>query len=186
MVVRQSSALLLIVMAGANVACGSSESDAASGGTASSGNGGLSSGGTSSGGSSVTSGGSAATGGAKSSGGVSSSTGGAPASGGASSAGQTGLPPIDPTKNLLDLTPEEKGLLCDWSQELLGGYGKVSQCEGGGTAQNFADKATCVAAGFRYLCMLVTVGDVESCTQAQVPSHGCDKPMAGCHAIYCM
>jgi hypothetical protein len=95
------------------------------------------------------------------------------------------LPSVDPETNLLDLTPDEKAELCDWGVEMLGGYGARNTCSNGSTIQNYADQAQCVAMGYMFACKTVTVGDVERCTMARVPSGGCDSPKDACGALYC-
>jgi len=103
-----------------------------------------------------------------------------------SAGGSSNLPALDPKKNLLSLTTDEKGLLCDWVDNALGGYGTSFPCQGGGSVRNYTDRAACIANGLQYLCTIVTVGDIETCTDAQVPTHGCDTPAPACNHLYCM
>ncbi|HYJ10055.1 MAG TPA: hypothetical protein VEX18_13625, partial [Polyangiaceae bacterium] len=110
--------------------------------------------------------------------------------GGSNATGGTGgipdLPSVDPETNLRDLTDDEKAELCDWDAETLGGYGKRTTCSDGSTVQNYTDQAQCISFGFTFSCLTVTVGDVERCTIARIPSGGCDSPSAECGALYCI
>jgi len=94
------------------------------------------------------------------------------------------LPPIDPNLLVSDLTDVQRAQLCDWASSQFGGYGVVTTCPDGRTISGDKDQATCVAQGFKYRCP-VTVGEVETCTLAEVPSKGCDFPFDQCHALVC-
>jgi len=106
--------------------------------------------------------------------------------GGSSAGGVPGAPALDPALRLRDLTPEQKGVLCDWDVAALGGYGVSTPCPTGGSVKNYTDRAQCVSIGLKYSCPSATVGQLEACTLAQAPSHGCATPDAECRALYCM
>ena len=102
--------------------------------------------------------------------------------GDAAAAGDAGFPPIDPSTLITDLTDTQRGQLCDWMFGELGGYGTVVTCAMS-TVQNPPNQAYCIAHSLMFRCN-VTVGDVETCTVARVPSMGCDTPPA-CNGQYC-
>jgi hypothetical protein len=102
--------------------------------------------------------------------------------GDAAAGGDAGFPPIDPSTLIADLTDTQRGELCDWMFGELGGYGTVATC-GMSTVQNPPNQAFCIAHSLMFGCN-VTVGDVEMCTVARVPSMGCDTPPA-CDGEYC-
>jgi hypothetical protein len=110
--------------------------------------------------------------------------------GGSNATGGTGgipeFPSVDPETNLREVTDDEKAELCDWDAEALGGYGHRTTCSDGSTVQNYSDQAQCIAFGFTFSCLTVTVGDVERCTMARIPSGGCDSPPEACGALYCI
>jgi len=113
--------------------------------------------------------------------------GGTAGSGGSGTAGTSGaLPDVAPDTRLVDLTPEQKGAVCDWYADLYGGYGVTSQCPAGGSTQTYASKDVCVAAGLRYACKAASVGDFTTCMVASLPSRGCDIPDPECNGLYCM
>jgi hypothetical protein len=158
--------------------CGSSDSGGGSGGaTASAGGAGTS--GTSAG----TSGTSAGTSGTSA--GASGTSAGASGTGGGSSAGSSndGFPAIDPTQDARMLSNTDAGELCDWLNAKLGGYGTINMCSQG-SVKNDADQATCIANDFTYQCK-VTVAQVHTCIDAEVPSKGCDVVFDSCHPLLC-
>jgi hypothetical protein len=111
------------------------------------------------------------------------------AMGGSSGAsGGTGgdLPDVAPDVRLVDLTPDQKGEVCDWYADLYGGYGVTTQCPAGGSTQTYASKDVCVAAGLKYSCKAATVDDFTTCMVASRPSGGCDIPDPECNGLYCM
>jgi hypothetical protein len=181
--VRWTTGSMVAATLAFGVACGSNGDDAGDGqggtaGTGLAGSGGALGG---SGGSAGSSGGVAGGG----TGGSSAGTGGA-GSGSGGSAGSPELSGLDPEKNLRELTADEKGDLCDWAVTLIGGYGARNTCSDGSTLQNHADRAQCIAVGFMYACQAVTVGDIERCQIARIPSKGCVSPQAECAGLYCM
>jgi hypothetical protein len=111
------------------------------------------------------------------------SGGGPPGGDGAPDDGPA-LPPIDPSTKLTDLTDAQKAELCDWMNAELGGYGLVTDCGGGNTTKNSSDQAQCVATALTYRCP-VTVGQLETCVEAEAPSHACQFPMPACKAVGC-
>jgi hypothetical protein len=107
--------------------------------------------------------------------GASSSSGG-----GAPSASSSSSPPptdaerlaastsgVDPAKKIGSLSPTEKGKLCDWSTNWLGGYGARLDC-GGMTLSLPKDQAACVEEWRPSTCD-VTVAQYEACTKVDAP-----------------
>lgn len=72
-----------------------------------------------------------------------------------------GDPEAGTDRYLPDLTATERTKLCDWAAGTMGGYGKVTKCDGSVVA-NFPNQATCLA---QYLgaCDSVTVLEYEEC-----------------------
>jgi hypothetical protein len=165
------------------VACGSNGDDAGDGqgGTGGAGSGGTAGAAGGGGGSAGSSGGAAGGG----TGGTAAGSGGAGGAGAGGGAGTSQLSGLDSEKIIRDLTADEKGELCDWAMMLVGGYGTRNACSDGRTIQNYADRAQCVAVGFMFACQVVTVGDLERCQVARVPSQGCVSPEEECAGIYC-
>src|SRR6478735_788147 len=176
---RRLTLLALYLIGTVTIACGSAESD--TNGTAGS---------TSHAGASATAGASGGSGPSEGGSGLSTTPAGSTGSadggtvgggtGGGGTVGGSGALP-DPSKNLLDLTAAEKAALCDWVENANGGYGVTVQCSDGKSIETYADQATCVSRGLHYLCTIVTVGDVQTCTEARVPSRGCDTPAPACN-----
>ena len=115
-------------------------------------------------------------------------TGGAGVGGGAATGGTTGvadagLPTIDPNLAVETLTDAQKGELCDWMMQELGGYGSSYDCGGGVSNSTPADQAACIKA-LVYRCS-VTVGQVETCYLAAAPTRGCVFVRAHCYWLYC-
>jgi len=181
--------LLLCSVFFGGAACGSPASDPGAGGEsqAGTGSGGGGTGGQATGGAGQSTSGTGGSAGG-SSGGQSGSTG-AGTGGTDAGTGGTGavpaLPDVDPGKNIRELTPEEKGELCDWVANLFGGYGTSAECPDGSRVRNFSDQAQCIESGFMFACMGVTVGDVERCSIARIPSMQCETPDEGCRELYC-
>jgi len=94
------------------------------------------------------------------------------------------LPPLNANDDARKLSDGDKGLLCDWVNEKLGGYGLVTDC-GSIMKNNDRDQAQCVATRFKYNCK-VTVQEVETCTLVSAPSHACNTDFPECHPIYCI
>jgi hypothetical protein len=77
----------------------------------------------------------------------------------------------DPDAQVQSLTDAEKGDLCDRWVAAFGGYDKAYPCENG-HVESPLDRAECVARSFPPTCT-VTVGQVERCASALMPSRGC-------------
>ena len=105
-------------------------------------------------------------------------------SSGSTGGGDAGLPAIDPSRNVGDLTNAEKGVLCDWMTELYGGYGTTTVCAGMGEVVNSADQASCIATALQFRCA-VTVAAFETCVLARAPSLACDMPYEPCRPLSC-
>jgi hypothetical protein len=78
---------------------------------------------------------------------------------------------LDPSVNVRNLSDAEKGELCDHWIAIFGGYGATYPCENG-HMEGPRDRAECVSSSFPSTCA-ATVGQVESCASALIPSHGC-------------
>jgi hypothetical protein len=65
---------------------------------------------------------------------------------------------------LPSLTPAQGALLCDWTNQVLGGYGRTVACAAGPRATD-RDQAFCVSG--LPSCPDLTVADIEDCTLAQ-------------------
>jgi hypothetical protein len=118
--------------------------------------------------------GSASGGSAGSTGGVSSG-GSAGGGGSGGKGGVPGAPPVDPTKDVGELTDAEKGALCDWSVQILGGYGHETDCGNNIFVRTHASQAVCLLIEFPADCGL-TVLEWELCADARVETNGCDFP----------
>lgn len=154
-------------------ACGSSESGAPTGGASGAA-------GSAQGGSSTVSG----TGGSSNSGnGGSTGTGGL--GGNTTTGNPVGAPDIPGDLKLVALTPTQKAALCDWFVGLTGGYGVENACSAVTTVKNYDDQSQCVNGGLNFDCRLITISQFETCSLAQVPSHGCEYPDADCHWLFC-
>ena len=72
-----------------------------------------------------------------------------------------GDPEAGTERYLNELTQSERDTLCDWAAATLGGYGKVTACDGSSVV-NFKDRSACIS---QYLggCMSVTVLGYEAC-----------------------
>jgi hypothetical protein len=129
---------------------------------------------------------------AGSSAGASGSAGASSGGGAAGSNGSGGIaaaPNLDPTIRLKALTMDQKATLCDWVDAEFGGYGVTNQCPPGGMAvsvANYSNQAQCLSIGLKYGCDGATVGYLEACTVAQVPSFGCSLPSPACDPLYCI
>jgi hypothetical protein len=107
------------------------------------------------------------------------STGG---SGGSADSGN--FPPLQPMDDVRKLSAGDKGLLCDWVNETLGGYALSTNC-GPSSVRNDDDQAQCVATRFTFNCK-VTVEELRDCTLAMAPSHGCSTDFPECHPLSCI
>jgi hypothetical protein len=77
----------------------------------------------------------------------------------------------DPSVNIQDLTDAEKGELCDHWVAIFGGYGTTYPCESG-HMEGPLDRAESASSSFPSACA-ATVGQVERCMSALMPSRGC-------------
>jgi hypothetical protein len=190
---RQSSAVLVVLSTAlALVGCSDEKPEASQGGAT--GAGGEPTNGSPAGGASSGAGGLEGRAGASSgaAGAAPPSAGGGGANGGASSggsgtAGLTGegdFPPLDLADDARTLSEADKGLLCDWVNETLGGYGLATDC-GPIMRSNDRDQALCVQTRFKYNCK-VTVQEVKDCTLATAPSHACNTDFQECHPLRCI
>jgi hypothetical protein len=121
--------------------------------------------------------------------GASAASGSGGASGSTGSGGIAAAPNLDPTIRLKALTMNQKAILCDWFDGEFGGYGVTNPCPGGGTVAsvaNYSNQAQCVSIGLKFQCDGATVGYLEACTVAQLPSLGCDTPSPACDPLYCI
>jgi hypothetical protein len=124
-------------------------------------------------------------GGAASAGGTSGAGTSGAGTSGAGTSGAGGFPSLNLTDDARKLSDADKGLLCDWINETLGGYATTTDCGGAIMKSNDRDRAQCVMTRFRYNCK-VTVQEVRECTLASAPSHGCNTDFQECHPIYCI
>ncbi|HTQ06795.1 MAG TPA: hypothetical protein VMI54_23220 [Polyangiaceae bacterium] len=99
--------------------------------------------------------------------------------------------PLDPSRPALpadesipDLTDDEKASLCDWMALEEGGYGAVTACGAGSTA-NYTDQAQCLAASLDRACSTDTVGRVVICILAAAPTRHCDYPEECANMFHC-
>jgi hypothetical protein len=117
--------------------------------------------------------------------------GGAPAdgsrdeTGGEAGGGDATLPAFDPSTPIGNLTQEQKGRLCDWEMNELGGYGFTMDCGNSISVANPMTQAECISTRLNFSCT-VTVGQLETCTLAMAPSHGCIYPNAECRPLGCI
>jgi hypothetical protein len=98
------------------------------------------------------------------------------------SIGDAGLFGIDPDTDIQTATDMQKGQLCDWRNEKLGGYGQSFPC-GGGTILTDPSQAECVRSLFTGACVL-PLRTFEACILALAPSHGCNPQYAVCAPVY--
>jgi hypothetical protein len=70
-------------------------------------------------------------------------------------------PGLDGNKSLFDLTPREKGMLCDWGADLYGGYGETHTCADGTNAHAPPSRDQCV--GEVLTVCPATVAEFEAC-----------------------
>jgi hypothetical protein len=113
--------------------------------------------------------------------------GGGASTGGSGTAGSTDqgdFPPLNLADDARKLSDADKGLLCDWVNETLGGYGLATDC-GSIMTSNDRDQAQCVQTRFKYNCK-VTVQEVKDCTLATAPSHACNTDFQECHPLRCI
>jgi hypothetical protein len=117
----------------------------------------------------------AGTGGASGGTGGASSGGSAGGGGSGGKGGVPGAPAVDPTKDVGELSDAEKAALCDWSVEILGGYGHETDCGNNILVRTHASQAVCLLIEFPEDCGL-TVLEWELCADARVETNGCDFP----------
>jgi hypothetical protein len=114
--------------------------------------------------------------------------GGADASGPAVDAPQpadAGLPPIDPSLMMAGLADAQLGEICDWMYTLLGGYGQVVHCPASVTITNEVDQAACIADhSYNVAGCPLTVGQFETCIEAEAPTQACDRPDPQCTPVF--
>ena len=87
------------------------------------------------------------------------------------------LPPIDAgdpdggARTLMDLTQQERELLCDWTAQINGGYGKIWFCEGGAVVENQPNQEACL---FEYVsgCYNLTLATWITC-QKKIATDPC-------------
>ncbi len=176
-------AALLIGAVGCSESAEPEESTGGSGGKSSAGGAGTANGGSSVGGSSTPTAGNSTSG--TSTGGMGgTSTGGTGTGGSGGSADSGNFPPLQPMDDVRKLSAGDKGLLCDWVNETLGGYALSSNC-GPSSVRNDDDQAQCVATRFTFNCK-VTVEELRDCTLAMAPSHGCSTDFPECHPLSCI
>jgi hypothetical protein len=94
----------------------------------------------------------------------------------------TGLFGIDPQTDVQTVSDVQKGQLCDWMNEKLGGYGQSYVC-GGGVLHNDDNQAACVRAVFTGACVL-PLEKLVACVEALAPTHGCDRHYDLCRPLY--
>jgi hypothetical protein len=103
-------------------------------------------------------------------------SGGGGGSSGSDAATDASMPvPIDPNRKLADLTRTERGDLCDWWQNMLGGYNMMFTCTGGSSVATAKDQEECAGSPWPSTCT-ATVAELELCVRTQAPSHGCNRP----------
>lgn len=106
--------------------------------------------------------------------------------GGGAGGGTAEAPPDISTSTLLTaLDDTQRGALCDWHANVLGGYGHVSKC-GMVSITFYANQSECVSKLFATYCAKANVGEFVGCASAKIPSDGCDYPYDQCHSLYCM
>jgi hypothetical protein len=93
-----------------------------------------------------------------------------------------GLFGIDPRSDIQTVSDIQKGQLCDWMNEQLGGYGKSYTC-GGATIYNNTDQAQCVKNVFTGACVL-PLEKFVTCVLALAPTHGCNTQYDICYPLY--
>jgi hypothetical protein len=84
---------------------------------------------------------------------------------GSTSAG-SGLPR---TSTVASLTAEQGVQLCDWINQVEGGYGRTVNCALTGAMATNANQMDCVSSlpDFEFECPLLTVAELEDCTTAE-------------------
>jgi hypothetical protein len=77
----------------------------------------------------------------------------------------TGLPRAS---TFADLTDAQAAILCDWTNERQGGYGRHITCADGSMQDTDASQSACVSAVplIAGACPALTVADIEDCTNA--------------------
>ncbi len=94
-----------------------------------------------------------------------------------------GFPAVALDADIRTMTESDKGLLCDWINATLGGYGVATPC-GNGSVSNDRDQAQCLATRFRYQCK-VTPAQVRACTLDEAPDHACTIDFPSCSPLVC-
>jgi hypothetical protein len=83
------------------------------------------------------------------------------------------------------LDKAQLGDICDWMYSLLGGYGQVVHCPASAMMTNPADQAECVAEhSYSAAGCPLTLGQFETCIEAEAPTKGCDTPDPQCTPVF--
>jgi len=100
-------------------------------------------------------------------------------------AADAGLPPIDPSLMMAGLIDGQLGEICDWMYTLLGGYGQVVHCQASAMMTNEADQAACIVDhSYSSAGCTLTVGQFETCIEAEAPTKACDTPEPQCTPVF--
>ena len=81
------------------------------------------------------------------------------------------------------VSAEQKGKLCDWMNEQLGGYGMSFACKGAGSVTTAKDQAECIAGVFTGRCVL-SLEQFVTCVRALAPEHTCNAEYNTCLPLY--
>lgn len=110
-------------------------------------------------------------------------TGGCKGGGNGDRMASSGLPRTTPTGSL---SPTDAAKLCDWTNQLRGGYARTVACASDASnAMTDSDQGACLASGpfGSATCPTLTVGDVEDCVNATGGDICQTRTVAGCAAI---
>jgi hypothetical protein len=76
---------------------------------------------------------------------------------------------LDPSRTLVALSDTERGMLCDWYAQRVGGYSHTILCEATGTPLEIDDRATCIRdydlQAMQHPGCPTTVGTYQSCVE---------------------
>jgi hypothetical protein len=75
---------------------------------------------------------------------------------------------VDQGKSMGQLSDAERGTLCDWTNDLLGGYAKTIDCGGGVTRGSDETQMQCTLRLSRLVSCPLNVGDYEICMRRLV------------------